>query len=136
MSDLVTFLRARLDEDEQLARLAADDARGMGLSYDEPVRWRNGDGNLYLDGGYGSGIAVGGYGCQIGDEVVDHIARHDPARVRQEVDAKRAIIDLHVDRAECTRCERFDDELYPCDTLKFLASVYTDHQDYRKEWTP
>ena len=135
MTDLVTFLRARLNEDEQTARLAANDARGMGIAYDEPVHWRNSDGNLYLDGGYGSGIAVGGYGCQIGDEVVNHIARHDPARVLTDIAARRAIIDLHVDRAECTRCEWFDDELYPCDTLKLLATVYASHPDYRKEWT-
>ena len=85
----------------------------------------------------------------------DHIARHEPARVLTECEAKRRIIADHelvpysqpnlgagwetVESTRCTRCTRYTDwmEITPvCDTLKALALPYANHADYREEWRP
>ena len=52
--------------------------------------------------------------------VAGHIARHDPARVLAECDAKRRIVERrnHLDGP----------------TLRALAAVYADHPDWREEW--
>lgn len=111
MSDgLVAFLRARLDEDQRTAAGLVNAARVVGAKPDF----------------YGAG----------GPAAEAFWARFDPSRLLADIDAKRAILDLHVDRAECTRCAWFDGELYPCDTLKHLAQPYAGHEHYRKEWTP
>jgi hypothetical protein len=142
MDDLVQFLRDRLDEDEQTARDA------------KPGPWRE-------DGG-GSVFAT-----HPTDEVVDytdsapHIARHDPARVLAEVDAKRRILLLHnipavvspkmaalglregeapEDDRRCAGCglDNTDDPITPdvneCPILRALALPYAGHPDYRAEW--
>ena len=105
---LVEFLTARLDEDEAAATRHLDDASGAG--------W-------------------GDY----------------PARVLREVAAKRAILAEHsptsypyddeVGDESCTGCGLGGDEEYretinTCPTLRALASVYSDHPDYREEWRP
>jgi hypothetical protein len=61
------------------------------------------------------------------------------SRALREIEAKRAIMADHYasDRLEygdplCARC--FD--LHPCDVLFHLATVYSDHPDYRQEWAP
>lgn len=74
----------------------------------------------------------------------EHIARHDPARVLAEADAKRRIIKVHFRRRsydwdepgvigfECAQCcDRF-----PCTTLRLLALPYADHPYYKPEWRP
>lgn len=82
-----------------------------------------------------------------------HIARHDPARVLAECDAKRRIVAAHpltgsvipegyVGRNEgfgCETCHDWDgvtEALGNCDTLLALALVYAEHPDYRDEWKP
>ncbi|WP_326565092.1 DUF6221 family protein [Amycolatopsis rhabdoformis] len=128
MDDLIAFLRARLDEDERIAKTA------------DPGPW-------HADGG---GIHKG----HTTDEVVDyagdnaeHIARHDPARVLAEVAAKRLIIELHQPdhkQRDCGTCmsrkigyqEDWIEEEWPCKTLCLLALPYADHPDYREEWRP
>lgn len=70
-----------------------------------------------------------------------HIARHSPARVLAEVAAKRRIVELHHPLAYlvCSVCQ-FDTgeecvpEMYPCPTVRALASVYADHSDFNPEW--
>lgn len=125
--ELVDFLRARLDEDEAAAKKA------------KPGPW-------HADGDRG-----GVYGAHPTDEVVDytesaaHIARHDPARVLAEVEAKRQLLDLHqpaeteyVDGDICYTCDdlRGVEPAYPCRTLRLLALPYANHPDYRDEWRP
>lgn len=155
MSELLAFIRARLDEDEQAALAAAQKSNRA---------WRY----TVIEG------EPDGYSLDLSDErvlIVDwtdedellpseaaHIARHDPARVLREVEAKRKIIDEHFgflhpsgnpDRA-CRRCSdrRTDDdplvhddrwltlEPAPCPTLRLLALPYADSPDYREEWKP
>jgi hypothetical protein len=72
------------------------------------------------------------------------IARHDPARVLAEVDAKRQMLELHhsielptemLDAcAECEVTGVYPE--YPCRTLRLLALPYAEHPDYREEWRP
>lgn len=83
---------------------------------------------------------------------VEHIARHDPARVLAECEAKRRIVGEHVGRnfvtvasfravdagAACSTCRSHDGDsvTWPCITVRALATVYADHPDYREEWRP
>jgi hypothetical protein len=68
-----------------------------------------------------------------------HIARHAPARVLAECEAKRRIVDLHravpvaPGRRELT-CVEDGALTWPCPTLRFLAAPYADHSDYCVEW--
>lgn len=121
-ADLTTFLRARLDEDEQTARAAhrpnwSTDGR-RGLHY---------------------GVEDGWMADALTTADADHIARHDPARVLREVEAKRRVLRAHEKWCE-GRCEAkypdggFDAAHYW--SIKSLAAVYADHPDYRQEWTP
>jgi hypothetical protein len=141
VDDLAAFLAARLDEDEAAAKAAkapspwkaaeheADnwivtDAAGEPLIYDE--------GTPSL-------------------EEAAHIARHDPARVLREVEAKRTILAEHdpcyptyyptpSGQPTCGVCHSggfdWDPERWPCATVRALAVVYGDHPDYRPEWKP
>jgi hypothetical protein len=156
---LVEFLRARLDEDEAAANAAPgstwttfsqSDIAGASV-YDE--QWR-----LLSPAHYDHDNALGAkrgprYIEDARDQLVAHIARHDPARVLAEVEAKRRILDEHtkdsicVDGRECCkRCvvdiEIAWDEAFaamepiPCPTVRLLALPYAEHPDYRQEWRP
>ncbi len=110
--DLVAFLRARLDEDEQIARAA--------------------DGNRAFDG---TGTIP-----DLISTVAIHVARHDPARVLAEVDAKRRLIDSYLPEASKTD-EQVNEEwgygsALADDLLRLLALPYADHPDYRDDWRP
>jgi hypothetical protein len=90
----------------------------------------------------------------------EHAARHDPARVLREVEAKRQILalhhpspglrhpvtDYHVDicaacdvpelpQAEWEHIDGFDGSIYPCDTVRALAAVWSDHPDFDPAWS-
>jgi hypothetical protein len=66
-----------------------------------------------------------------------HIARHDPARVLAEVEAKRRVITAEQDRVleEGPLPERMRGEI-ETDVLRLLTLPYADHPDYREEWRP
>lgn len=130
MTNLVTFLRARLDEDEATALAAnADTPAGQWLAPGD------GTGAWAVESRDGS-IVVYDQSRPTEAEAL-HIARHDPARVLSEVEAKRSIIDHTTD--EMTDHGLDNPRWYP-DTLKpiltLLALPYTDHPDYRDEWRP
>jgi len=58
-------------------------------------------------------------------------------RARVDISAKRRIVALH--SAEPGQHPDFcghDLRELPCPTLRLLASVYSDHPDYREEWRP
>lgn len=63
---------------------------------------------------------------QVSGEVADHIARHDPARVLAECEAKRRIVEWASDG---------EGEFHWSTVLAPLAAVYADHPDYREEWS-
>ncbi|MET9728696.1 DUF6221 family protein [Streptomyces zaomyceticus] len=144
MDDLIAFLRARLDEDDQTARAAGAEL-GPDWLYDAERGWvraaREGD-----------GIATG-HQEFLDSEHGHHIARHDPARVLAEVDAKRQMVALHgpvILRAGggaahfdttrvCRSCEppkQFPETAWPCPTLRLVALPYADHPDYQDAWRP
>lgn len=73
MDDLVTFLRARLDEDEKAATAIFRDHTW--------AAYREGGG----DGWAVEGAHSGEPGCIVGDEAMAaHIARHDPRPSRSD----------------------------------------------------
>ncbi|MDX3019883.1 DUF6221 family protein [Streptomyces acidiscabies] len=142
--DLVEFVRARLDEDEALARAATrqrgrgewkaeTDARGItevvGRSEPGDDSYPNTPVVLQPDD----------------DETTGFIAAHDPARVLREVDAKRRII-ADLEQAEFTLSKAGDrgtayDVMTGAvnmlrRTVRLLAVPYADHPDYRDEWRP
>jgi hypothetical protein len=137
--DLVAFLRARLDEDEAAAREATPGP----WTVNGPI----GDDAIYADD---QGVCVVGGGRWGGEASVfdrdgdkRHIARHDPARVLAEVDAKRRILDLWSAAFQNPRdaaqfagpdWDRVRDAARW--TVRKLAAPYADHPDYREEWRP
>lgn len=160
MSDIVEFLKARLDEDEAIAKNAVagfpDDDRFEG----DLSSWHADDsgygsasigaGGVQRDNGF-SGIGTFGSCLVVYDEglptieAATHMVRHDPARVLREVAAKRAIIaDMEkADRvAEMEAESEHSEESWEwearsstlTDALKHLATAYSDHPDYRREW--
>ena len=154
---ITDFLLARIAEDEA----AANAANGP--------RWASGDGNVSEGGLYAlqgegeDGWAIAWFELGTANEAEDgsrqlprwpkmerhahensvHAARHDPARVLRECEAKRRIVDEHTFMAahesrdfgfsngNCLTCRVQG----PCATLLHLASVFADHPDYRQEWT-
>lgn len=123
MDDLVQFLRARLDEDEQAARRAGDSFRQ--ISETGVIVATEGDRAEECASANWAGIA-------------EHIVRHDPARVLAEVEAKRELLaDYERFVAERRRMMGgWDSYPEPSPVLTAFATVYADHPDYRPEWRP
>ena len=126
MTDLVEFLRARLDEDEAAARRCAE-------VYPEP--WE------VSDRGYMANVRSGapefrlvtslgelGTPGWVSDHLV-HIARHDPARVLREVEAKRELVDYEPEDWDSP-----DVHAWHHMALCAFAAAYADHPDYQQEW--
>ncbi|MFE1550590.1 DUF6221 family protein [Streptomyces sp. NPDC058718] len=173
MDDLIAFLRARLDDDEQTARGGhpdpEDPSSGRWIAYDTPPGSADrGAGPVHLvgaepetpsrTGGMDWAVCEAGQGGRASG-IAAHIARHDPARVLTEVDAKRQIArehgpsDKHTtiwdwpelgtwcgecgtdpcrELSACPICGTSDG----CRTLRLLALPFADHPDYREEWRP
>ena len=147
MSDLVAFLRARLGEDEAGAREAADGDSGQWFMGDKWNVYRAEDEARYdLEPGPDEHRLVV-YGNV--EPQSEHIARHDPARVLREVEAGRAILAEHqpvwddyvdgdgIERAthECETCRPpGTPDNWPCQTIRALAAVWSDHPDYDPAW--
>ena len=139
MADLVRFLRDRYDEDERAAKAAT-----------QGPWWA--DSSIHTEAIYGSGNTTVVAGARWGDEGsvfesdedAAHIARHDPARVLRDIEAKRELLDEHPSinvsdlGSDCGTCYREDgiNASWPCKTLRLLACVYVDHLDYRDAWRP
>lgn len=142
-ADLVAFLRAQLDAEAALARRVANRYRVRNPD-------RVDDGRPYWplpsvaanlrNRATEPGIAAG----------LDLIEMYSPARVLAEVDAKRRILDEHLQgHTYCRTCpplsgcahtgpsgwppERIG---YICPTIRLLALPYAGHADYREEWRP
>jgi hypothetical protein len=122
-ADLITFLRARLDEDEALALAASP---GPWHPDAESYEVLAADDITVCDG-----FALSGPQLRA---TTEHIARWDPARVLAEVAAKRAVVDglaaadPHAGYITGTFTARH--------ALWLLAQSYADHPDYREEWKP
>ena len=128
--DPVRWLGEQLDEDERIARSAEGDSvfDGTGI-----VTERN------RAQGFPDRTAV------LISPVATHIARHDPARVLREIDAKRQILRA-LESAEVslrnTVPGREPHELMTGSTnslraiVRMLATVYADRPGFRAEWRP
>jgi len=114
VNDLVAWLRARLDEDEAVARAATPGKWSMGRLDEHEI------GDAWM--------------LKLDDK--RHIARHDPARVLREVAAKRAIVDAyeHLMRTAGIEPSAHFRMLGLEQAVEHLASVYADHAEYREEW--
>ncbi|AVH60035.1 MULTISPECIES: DUF6221 family protein [Streptomyces] len=137
--ELVDFLRARLDEDEALAREAPKGPWHIGNAVDptQPC-------NVHTFPG-ARPVADG-----LNWLVAEHIARHDPARVLAEVDVKRQLIARG--GPFCTSdCDEPGNEPMDPDTnwttplehhldcaayeaAKLMALPYADHPDFDPAW--
>lgn len=146
MTSIVEFLRARLDEDEAVARGAIVPAHVGYKPHPELSEWvYQGDeveyaqtpemlGHKYPENYYVT-MDSEGLTPAVGDEVGPHIARHDPARVLREVEAKRALLDECVDVINLPGGWEYDDTPnLAWFALRGLAAAYSDHPDYREEW--
>ncbi|WP_141746624.1 DUF6221 family protein [Streptomyces sp. LUP30] len=137
MSGLVEFLRARLDEDEALAREAPPGPWYIGNAVDptQPCSVHTFPGvRLVADG--------------LNWLVAEHIARQNPSRVLADVAAKRAIVDEHpdVNDGDCGICVTgrwgypthggSSPQRHPCRTLRLLAAPFAAHPDYDERWKP
>jgi acyl transferase domain-containing protein len=135
VSDLVQFLRARLDEDERIARAATDGPwRIDNETYAESINAA--DGVQVVAGGRWGGEA------SVFDSTEDaiHIAAHDPARVLAEVQAKRMLLDSIIPTMNDFE-DKIDEEWGTGDGkhasaafLRAWARVYRDHADFDPSW--
>ncbi len=105
-SEIVEFLKARLDEDEAAAK--------AWLLFGNPDATQR-----------------------------EHTARHDPARVLAEVEAKRRRLARHVPTEDplhgtlCSWCSVPQVSVYqawPCADIRDDVAVYADHPNCRDEW--
>ncbi|MGW3346779.1 DUF6221 family protein [Nonomuraea rubra] len=134
MDDLINFLRARLGEDEVMARYSQGTGPwelGECVPADEPgvTDW------AISSGGYVHTHSRGNFRAS-------HIVRHQPARVLREVESKRKRIEHYRKVRELADPNRHPDQAYVLaqgvaeKSLMFDALPYDDHGDYREEWRP
>lgn len=129
--DLVTFLRARLDEDEREATWAAEEAGGAAWAIRSTDVVLADDTDRYVSG-------------NAQNEVRDHIARYDPQFVLADVAAKRRIVALYeeaydrvrnpvsADARAAARVGQFEIE----GVLRLLAAPFAAHPDFDPAWIP
>lgn len=157
--NITDFITARLDDDEKIALAAIECNRS---DYREPGVWTFDDGKERAEQEsqrrFGGRIKVAIHSTVRGmrnyidhsgnphlyNPEMEHIARHDPARVLREVQAKRAILALHTATDGGSACEGcgtvgvcddwVTDDVNDCPMLHALANVYADHPDFVAEW--
>lgn len=146
MSDLTAFLLARIAEDQALARKSAERDGAEAWHWVSGEEWHPVTGEQYegaisadlvseatfISPGTGFDLPVRqttGGPVEIRWPAAEHIARHDPARVLAECDAKRSIVERVSDVAWGGYAVR--DEI-----LALLALPYSDHADFRDKWRP
>jgi hypothetical protein len=134
VSELVAWLRAQVAEDERVAK------RARGGRLPGADHWVAGEAN------------ADGVRTEAGTPVtqfswpneMEHIVRHDPARVLREVAAKRAIVDrvaeeaaiVGTPRAQAATAQEWWLVMQAHDVLRLLASVYAGRPGWRSEWAP
>ena len=154
--DLVEFLTARLDEDERAARDARpareEPSSGTWIAYTHdpgPADLQEGPVALVgavpddpsSTGGMDWAVCEAGQGARAGT-IATHIARHDPAHVLAEVDAKRRILDEQEQAARYAKTTwgqgNSDQSRARAlgKVLRLLALPYADHPDYDEAWRP
>lgn len=133
VDELLTWLRQQLDEDERMARAAADLAKTADW-------WASAEGRVHDANAPGCRNLLGGEYAWSLDDIGAHIARWDPARVLAKVKADRRILEIH-HHIECKHdnygpsgdCAECGNE-YPCETVHLLAQAYAGQPGWREEW--
>lgn len=141
-ADMVAFVLARAAEREALARACIEEVgpERVGDRYDD-------------DSGVADRDSFPSYPWGVQDRELAYMAGPGhPARVLREVAAVRAVVALHrpaESLAGCSECcaeyatvtheDEYEPEMYfhrpwPCRSLRLLASMDSDHPDYRAEW--
>lgn len=153
---LIEFIEARLKEDEAVARAAVIPARNKPGAYKphpELAEWfYDGDEVEYVQtpemrehkypDRYYVTMDSEGLTPSVDGDIATHIARHDPARVLNQVNAHRILVEDHSGRHVCEDNmagtvwdEKTEDIVEdPCRVLRIIGSIYADHPDYRTEW--
>lgn len=157
--DLVAFLRARLDQDAAVAQAATPGP----WRHDEAKHWRK-PGTSWFEEAVFAGPSGEEATCVAGTGETDdqqsmrdaaHIARHDPARVLADVEAKRELVeryeaslkrsvefrqradsDAETETQKMQRSHENIQLLVLLGVVKLLALPYADHPDYREDWRP
>lgn len=147
---IVAFIEARLREDEETARAA--------MTWDDTTRWvADHQGVFEVADGIGrDDELIASTGVQhVSDgleyERATHIARHDPARVLREVARNRRVLERHRKFVPsdgvlligiagsgdiCAGCGMSNGHrAWPCAEVRDLASIWSDHPDFRAEWS-
>lgn len=134
MMGIVEFLEARIAEDEAVAKVEVDIiAATFGKvpgEFEIHYGWARHTAHVE-NGARGSSFAPGA---------------PDPARVLREVAAKRELLELHYDENPgpgdihyCGTCHDYcmhQAEDWPCETIRVVASAFSDHPDFNEEWRP
>jgi hypothetical protein len=143
--DLVQFLRDRLNEDEAHALSASNgQPRCATWSLDE---WfgREEPHSLIAVGTETQPVVLGHFTADpLPTAQAAHIARHDPARVLREVEAKRGVLNQYEDVREQVRNPVSAENRHSArieqgtlgDVMRLLALPYAGHLDFRDEWRP
>jgi hypothetical protein len=132
---LSEFLLARIAEDEATARQIG-----------EGTRWRDDRGDVLAEHGalYWRRIAAVDEANGVSTIAAEHIARHDPARVLAECEAKRAVVQLLTESLGLLREANGEAEQMAARqgisvarlAVQALATVYAAHPDYDEAWRP
>lgn len=107
VDELITWLRAQMDEDERVAReAAAAGASGSAEHWSaERVEYRHADTGVHdtwvVRGARVATPTLAMCPIDITPRITQHIARWDPARALAEVVAKRQILALHTGEHDC-----------------------------------
>ena len=119
MTDLISFLNARLDEDEAIAQSAA---KRMGSP-----DWRQ----AATDDGRDT-VVMGEREVGLHSLLGTHIARHDPARILREIEADRSLLAKLRQVEEFGERLRIDTEILILrQVIAIRAAIWSDHPDYK-----
>ena len=161
---LIEFLQARIAEDEAIAHASIKpepETRTYYGGHSETLvdrgEWSSHERDSYnearIDGTFMTIYDEGGHS----HDQARHIARHDPARVLAECEAKRQLVEqcrpsyviLYRESERLLALALSQDQVktvassgphWPHEgaepVLRSLAAVYADHPDYREEWRP
>jgi hypothetical protein len=133
MSDLIDFLQARLAEDEATARAVEDGSAPWDGQWvaDGPNALRTVNGHVLA---YGHRTTDGDLPMPLKAGLANHWARHDPARVLADVEAKREVLRLAARAHDYheTFMNGFASAMEGA--LRLFALAYADHPEYRQEW--
>jgi hypothetical protein len=145
--ELSEFLLARIGEDEAAAREAVPSVTSWSVGYERSADRRSVTAHLILPNDSidaGTGIATDEVARTRWMTTAVHIARHDPARVLAECEAKRRIVAHYLGSRDALA--KLTDPLRRligeaineshADALKPLALPYADHPDYDESWRP